>query len=112
MLLWIIAKLLIHFLFAIIWEMKNMLFYMLLFHIFKQWGSNSATITKQQKNFNIAFNKRCWSIIANYYDLSNALNLMDINIALQFNNTTGYTFFYNVQSTTGTPSYFWIAIGE
>jgi hypothetical protein len=37
MLLWIIAKLLIHFLFAIIWEMKNMLFYMLLFHIFKQW---------------------------------------------------------------------------
>ena len=38
MLLWIIAKLLIHFLFAIIWEMKNMLFYMLLFHIFKQWG--------------------------------------------------------------------------
>lgn len=77
-----------------------------------QWGSNSATITKQQKNFNIAFNKRCWSIIANYYDLSNALNLMDINIALQFNKTTGYTFFYNVQSTTGTPSYFWIAIGE
>lgn len=77
-----------------------------------QWGSNSATITKQQKNFNIAFNKRCWSIIANYYDLSDALNLMDINIALQFNKTTGYTFFYNVQSTTGTPSYFWIAIGE
>ena len=77
-----------------------------------QWGSNSATITKQQKNFNIAFNKRCWSIIANYYDLSNSLNLMDINIALQFNKTTGYTFFYNVQSTTGTPSYFWIAIGE
>ena len=37
---------------------------------------------------------------------------MDINIALQFNKTTGYTFFYNVQSTTGTPSYFWIAIGE
>ena len=77
-----------------------------------QWGSNSATITKQQKNFNIVFNKRCWSIIANYYELSDTLNLMDINIALQFNNTTGYTFFYNVQSTTGTPSYFWIAIGE
>ena len=78
----------------------------------RQWGSNGATITKQQKNFNIAFNKRCWSIIANYYDLSDALNLMDINIALQFNKTTGYTFFYNVQSTTGTSSYFWIAIGE
>lgn len=77
-----------------------------------QWGSNSATITKQQKNFNIVFNKRCWSIIANYYELSDTLNLMDINIALQFNKTTGYTFFYNVQSTTGTPSYFWIAIGE
>ena len=61
--------------------------------IHQQWGSNSATITKQQKNFNIVFNKRCWSIIANYYDLSNALNLMDINIALQFNKTTGYTFF-------------------
>ena len=80
--------------------------------VVKQWGSNSATITKQQKNFNIVFNKRCWSIIANYYELSDTLNLMDINIALQFNNTTGYTFFYNVQSTTGTPSYFWIAIGK
>ena len=43
MLLWIIAKLLIHFLFAIIWEMKNMLFYMLLFHIFKQWGMSEYT---------------------------------------------------------------------
>ena len=91
---------------------QKIILYGYLLLVNKQWGSNGATITKQQKNFNIVFNKRCWSIITNYYELSDALNLMDINIALQFNNTTGYTFFYNVQSTTGTPSYFWIAIGE
>ena len=58
MLLWIIAKLLIHFLFAIIWEMKNMLFYMLLFHIFKQWGMFVTNVEQGKNNtftFPIAF---------------------------------------------------------
>lgn len=58
MLLWIIAKLLIHFLFAIIWEMKNMLFYMLLFHIFKQWGMLVTNVEQGKNNtftFPIAF---------------------------------------------------------
>ena len=63
MLLWIIAKLLIHFLFAIIWEMKNMLFYMLLFHIFKQWGNyGDSSNTLIPLNLNITSAKMLFAI--------------------------------------------------
>ena len=71
MLLWIIAKLLIHFLFAIIWEMKNMLFYMLLFHIFKQWGVfkiNESLIggTAYVVNYPISNNKT-WIVLSAFH---------------------------------------------
>lgn len=77
----------------------------------KQWGLNTATTTKEIKNFNITFPRTVRAMVGNYVDYSNSTELQFSIISFQFNNLSGYTDKYIVQSNFTNSNYFWIALG-
>ena len=76
-----------------------------------QWGLNTATTTKEIKNFNITFPRTVRAMVGNYVDYSNSTELQFSIISFQFNNLSGYTDKYIVQSNFTNSNYFWIALG-
>lgn len=76
-----------------------------------QWGLNTATTTTEIKNFNITFPRTVRAMVGNYVDYSNSTELQFSIISFQFNNLSGYTDKYIVQSNFTNSNYFWIALG-